>query len=274
MVGKWTKSIAVVGFVALLTAGTALAQAPDQERAGRGKGGGPGGAHREKARDAMHAVMGVASLLGHENAEIKNTKGGVDVTITAEDDVEELQDEVQERLDAFLEAAADIPQRRRDGDGDRPAHLPMLLMQGQASVTARNTDNGVVLSLKADDPEVAKKIQEGAPEWQERAQKMHQMRDRMRKHQEARQLLGQDDVDVQTEQPAQGLTVTITSDNAETRARIQELLPGFFTDVQQMRRDRDRDRDEDGMGRERDKGAGRGRGRRRDDDKEDEDDDE
>jgi hypothetical protein len=234
----------------------------------------------------------VAGLIGHENATLKETDAGIDVVITADDDVEELQDEVAESLDAFIEARDRLGQRqgfgRRGRDGDMPPVLHVLLMHGEANVTARNTDDGVIVSITGADPEAVEAIQKGAPQWQERSRKMKQAREHMRTAREARRVLTDENVVIETIKTANGVTVTITSDDAETQERIQKMMPEFFEHMQQMpERDRDRDRERRGgrrrgdgdeeVGRRRGRGrqdgdGGRRGGRRRADQEEDEDD--
>jgi hypothetical protein len=266
MSAKWIKTIAIVAIAGLISAGAVLAQAPDQE-GGRGKQAmrgrrGDRPQMTEEHRNAMRNIMKFAGLLGHEGATIQNTDKGIDVTITTDGDVDELQQNVQEAVDALADAAAQMPERPGKGrNADRAAHLPMLLMQGDATASARNTDQGVVVSINSDDAAVVEKIQRSAPEWKERAQKMHKMRDRMRKRHEAHEILSQENVTIKTVETDGGVVVTVTSADPETQAKLQELLPEFFESMGEMRRDRERD----GAGRrgDGDKGAGRDRGRRR-----------
>ena len=252
MSAKWIKTIAIVAIAGLISAGAVMAQAPDQEPGGRGKQGMRGGRGdrprmNEEQREAMRGIMGFAGLLGHEGATIQNTDKGIDVTITTDDDVQELQNDVQEKLDDFLAALAKMPEARgRGAQADRPAHLPMLLMQGDATASARNTDTGVVISITSDDAAAVQKIQEGAAEWQERAQRMHQMRRQWQDRREAHELLGDENVTIKTMETDGGVVVTVTSDDPATQAKIQKLLPEFFQGMGEMRRNRERDGDRPG----------------------------
>ena len=276
MSAKWIKRIAIVAIAGLVSAGAVMAQAPDQEPGGRGQQaprGGRGGGPRMnmQQRHAMRAGMELVGLLGHEGATIENTEAGIDVTITTDEDVQELQNEVQENLDEFLKAIAEMPARQPEGD--RPAFLPFQLMHGEATVTMENVENGVVLSFDSKDPEVVQQIQEGAPQMQERAARMRQMRQQWQTRQQAHEILSQENVTIQTVKTDGGVVVTVTSDDPETQAKLQELLPEFFKGMGEMRRNRERDGDRAGRDRQgdrprrgRDEGEGdrRGRGRRRD----------
>jgi hypothetical protein len=232
----------MVALVSIFAAGAVLAQAPDEEP-GRGGGrpgkrGDRGGQMAPEHREAIRAVMGVAALLGHENAVIANTENGVDVAITTEDDVAALQEDVKEKVDGLNKAVGDVPRRR--GADRKGRRLPGLLMLGQASVSAGNSDDGVVLSITAEDAETVQTIQQTAPEWQEKARKMHQKHEHMRSRKQAHELLTGEDVTIATEETEDGIAVRITSDNPETTARIKELLPQFFEAI--ANRDRDRER--------------------------------
>jgi hypothetical protein len=278
----------------MISAGLVLAQAPDEEpgrggRAGRrgGRDGRPG--MREEHREAMRGVMAVIALLGHESATIENTDDGIDVTVTPEDDVGQLQQQVQEKLQALEQARGELPDRPGDrGRGRGPRQLFGLILRGDIELTARNIDNGVVLSITSDDPEVVQAIQERIPQLQERAGRMRQMRERMQRRREAHELLAQENVTITTEETAEGIAVTVTTENPETEQRIKDLLPEFFEGLQEMpqrdgdgpphgRMGRRRDRDEEGeeeagafrRGRG-DRGHRRGGQGRRDGDREDE----
>jgi hypothetical protein len=282
MLAKWTRTVSLALVIIVVSAGLAMAQAPDQEPGrGEGRGGGRGG-RGGRGGGQMRAIMGVAMLLGHEDAIIENTTEGIRVVIEPEDDVDDLQEAVEERVGELREAMAERGAAgRKRGDDGVPGNLAVIIMQGRATVDVENTDDGVVLEITSGEEAVVDKIQEIAPEWQQRAQRMNKMRERMRMQHEAFKLLGDEDIQIETVRTENGVTVRVTTDDPELREEIQELLPEFFGGVGEMRRDRDRDRERDGDDEEDDedgdrrfkRGRGRGRGRRPDGDK-DEDEDE
>ena len=228
--------MAVVGIGAC--AGMALAQALDP---GPARGGPPGAAQGMRLLGLARAAMEPLVLFGGEDAktQVANTDKGVDITVTAAkpEDVAKLQEAVQSSVTRVQQAvqAAEAVRGRMGEQGARPRarrDLRALLASGQATIDAKKTDNGMIVSLSSDKPEVVQMIQQDAPKWvaeeRTREQRMAELRGRAEKAREAMALLGQDDVKLEVTQADNGITVQVTSANPDVAKQIKENLPAYF----------------------------------------------
>jgi RPA family protein len=183
-------------------------------------------------------------LVGGENVqtEIGNTDNGVDLNVisTEKERVGDLQERVQagvtrmeqaaERMGGrFQQAAPNAARLRRD---------PMVLLAtGAAKVSAKETDEGVVISFTSDDPETVKILQEQMPQWVADArQRGETQMERMRRMQAARELLANEAVKIEVEETESGILLKVTSEDPELAKQIKENLPAYFEAQAEMAR--------------------------------------
>lgn len=233
MSARLRSGVVVVALGLALAAGAALAQAPDFEQGDQGqqRPDRPGG---EQARAGWEVMRSMAELLGTEGAEVANTQDGVDVTITAEGDealtnlqttAAELVTKLQDMVALAQDAQADQRRQRRGGGLYGP------LLAGKVELSAANIDDGVVLSFTTDDAEQVQQLQQDMAQSLERSAQRRQMMAAAERRTNIMALLNNDAVVIETADADGGITIAITSDDAELAAQIQELLKDYFDGV-------------------------------------------
>ncbi|NLW49424.1 MAG: hypothetical protein GXY85_01090 [Candidatus Brocadiaceae bacterium] len=164
-----------------------------------------------------------------EGVQVLNAPDGVDLKMTADEParVTALQLRVAEGVAAGLARTQERTQRRRarPGQPERPLRAgagPAALLAEDVGVSARNTDDGVIVSFTSTRPEVVQALQERMPQW---VDALSERARRARRTQEARRLLRDQQVAMDVQETGNGIVVTITSDDPEVAARIRDLLP-------------------------------------------------
>jgi len=224
-----------VALALALVAGGALAQAPDRAGQGRQGGrGGRGGAAYGERRPGMAAILTVNEILATEGANVVNTDNGVDVTVTAEG-AEKVAD-LQARTTEAVNAVQGMVANAQDAAGDRVRQMPRrglfgFLLSGDVTLTSANIDNGVVLSFTSDKPDVVEQLKTEMPNWIEQSRQRAQNIAVMQRQAQARELLADEGVKIETAAVDGGLTITITSTDPATIAKIQEIMKTYFEDV-------------------------------------------
>lgn len=250
---RWTGKLMMVTVMLVLGAGMALAQAPDQEAAAPGgqdrQRGGQRGAQRGGAQRGG-AMMAVFGLLGTEGAVVANAEKGIDITIVAEGEeaIKALQDKTTAAITAYTEAAAAAPAEgdaggRRGGRGQD--NLYGLVMSGDVAVTSANIENGVVISLTSEKPEVVQKLQENGKVWVERMAQGAALRERYRKARKPapchwrpgfRGLIWGGKVAVNAARIDEGIVVSIASDDEPTAKLVQQNMPQWIREATESRK--------------------------------------
>lgn len=233
--------LAVLALIAC--AGLVLAQAPDW-RAPAAEGAPAAGGARpgRPGRGAERVPAGVGPMLmlmlvqGAGQAGVTNADAGVDLKLTVDDpqEVAVLQWRV-ERAVANLESMVErLAQRAQEGApaGRQARGLLGLLAGGDAAISSKNIEDGVVVSFTSDKPEVVQALQQNMPQWvaqaQERGDQARQLQQRARAMREALALLADDKVAVEVEETEQGITVNVTSEDPELAKQIKEKLADYF----------------------------------------------
>jgi hypothetical protein len=191
----------------------------------------------------MGAVMPLSAP--GAKTEVANTEKGVDVAITAEkpEDVARVQEGIQADV-IQIQQMAENAHGRMAGQGARAARgergLFVLLANGEANVSAKKTEKGMVVSLTSEKPEVVQTIQQNAPQWvaqaRAREQAAEEMRARMEKMREAAVLVGNEDVKLDVKETDNGVTVQITSANPDLAKQIKNTLPAGIEGLKEMAR--------------------------------------
>lgn len=235
---RMTALLAGIGLVAC--GGLVLAQAPDWGGGG-GFGGGGGGGFAGGAggqRQRQRWRPGLALLVAGEGVEVQvaNTDNGVDLTLSAEgaEAVEELQNRVQGGVMRLTQTAERA--REQMGDQERPAgrrrDIFRLLLDGDLEIGARKTENGMVVSLTSDDPEVVQALQETMPQRVAAArvagQQLGDAQARWQRTRQAFAVLANDEVKLEVQETEDGISVLITSENPEVVKEIQATLADYF----------------------------------------------
>jgi uncharacterized alkaline shock family protein YloU len=223
-------SALLVGLGLVICTGLVLAQAPDQGPAAAAGRRGPGGGM------GWQPMGGFSTLLGGgegTTTKLANTAKGVDVTLTAAkaEDVGKLQDSVQQDVmnlqqmrERMAQQAGNAPRAPQGGRGGMA-----LLFSEDVNVTTKKIDNGVVISLTSDKPEVVQQLQQSIPQ-------MVEMRTRMEQARQAAALLANPDVKMEVKQTDSGITVTYTSTNPDLAKQIQEKLPAYLEQQKEFAR--------------------------------------
>nr|MCK4375399.1 flagellar hook-length control protein FliK [Candidatus Brocadiia bacterium] len=229
---RMTALLAGIGLVAC--AGLVLAQAPDWGGGAGGGGGGFGGRQRQGQRWRP----GLALLVAGEGVEVQvaNTDNGVDLTLSAEgaEAVEELQNRVQGGVMRLAQTAERA--REQMGPQERPAgrrrDIFRLLIDGDLEIGAKKTENGMVVSLTSDNPEVVQALQEDMPQRVAAARAAgQQLGDAQARWQRTRQafaVLANDEVKLEVKETEDGISVLITSENPQVVKQIQATLADYF----------------------------------------------
>jgi len=241
--------VAVAGIA--VCAGLALAQAPDAGPGGPPAPAGPRGAVGARAMGAPGGPGGFAQRMGGvmllsapgAKTEVANTEKGVDVAITAEkpEDVARVQEAIQAGVMQTQQIAENV-RARLAGQPARGARaergLFLLLASGDANVSAKKTDKGMVVSLTSDKPEVVQTIQQNAPQWvaeaRDREKAQEEMRARMEKVREAAVLVANEDVKLDVKETDNGITVQITSPNPDLAKQIKNTLPAGIEGLKEI----------------------------------------
>ncbi|MFO8008407.1 MAG: hypothetical protein R6V05_11810 [Candidatus Brocadiia bacterium] len=225
-----------------LAVGLAYAQ-PAEPRA---RDRGPQAPAVPHARAARFGGGPLAGLMADEatDVEVELTDEGVELIITTEPErVEELRERARLAAERLETAAArfgerapeERPRMGRLMRRDRPGLLG-LVVRGELDVDVRETDDGVVLSLISDEPEVVERLHDRIPdavaEARERAERRHEWAERRGG---APGVLADEAVDVQVRETDEGVVIHVTSDDPELADRIREHVPGAFERMREFR---------------------------------------
>jgi len=224
----------LAGVGLIVCAGLVLAQAPDWAAGPQGR------PERQWQRGP-----GLFMLLFREDVtcEVTNTDKGVDLKVTSQkpDGVAALQEDVQTVV-MNLQGLADQPREPgAEGGRGRPGRdIMALLAAGDAEISCKKVENGVVVSFTSDKPEVVQRLQQEMPQRvadaREQAQQFRQGFERWQRAREALAVLANEQVKVEVEETAKGISVTVTSENPETVKQIKEKLTAYYQEQQELAR--------------------------------------
>jgi len=244
MLTKWSRRTLAVLMAVGLGAGMALAQAPDAPEEVAAPERGAMRARREAAGPRANnpdrmAVFGLVRVLTAQKATIENTAAGVDLTFAAEgaEEIAAVQKRVGDAVAAYQGAAERLQAAAAQNAGDQNAAggrrrfgLYGLLQNGTLTVAAANIETGVVLSVTTANADDVKQLQDSV----QQTATMARMRDVVARLREAQALLAEEGVIIETADAEGGITITITSEDAEKQARIRELLKTYFQDLKEQ----------------------------------------
>ncbi len=204
----------------------------------RGPEAGPPAGRQMMRGPTERARPGLETLLTAEDMDVQvvKTDAGVELTITTTkpDLVPRLQRVAQtgvERLERFGAAGpeAGLPQ------GDLPVRsgrILSLVWSGDLIISARDIDDGVVVSFTSDNADVVTRIHEHVPQWvsetAERQEGGARGARRMAQSREALTLLASDKVKLEVKETDKGITINVTSDDPEVAKQIREKLPAYY----------------------------------------------
>ncbi len=179
------------------------------------------------------------------HVEVALTDDGVELIIATEPErVEELRERAHRAAGALERVAARLEERGLEEGRLMPRGGPGLLgvaARGEMRVEVRDIDDGVVLSLTSDKPEVVERLHERMPQMVEAARERAEQRrewaeraGRPERRGAALGLLAHDEVDVQVRETDEGVVIRVTSEDPELAHSIREELPGAIERLQEF----------------------------------------
>ncbi len=266
MKAKWTVTMAIAALALAVTGGLALAQRRDMPM--RPGGMGPGMQHPGTGpRQGADPGAGLGWLMAEaDEVEVTDTDDGVRVNVVVRDPAtrERIQNRVRRAVDGLNVMAEHAAERGAPAPQMMQGVMP-LLISGQIVLGARSTDDGVSVTFSSENPQIVRRLQQALPQLAERVRQRggNEQDDRtpaMQHAREAMELLAQDSVDIEVDQVAGGISVSITSTDPEVAKAIQKDLTAYFNHAKQrarmMQRMQERMREREG-GRGRQEGRGR-----------------
>ena len=227
----------------IMTCGAVLAQAPDHKapkkerrvRDGKKRPAPDADKARNAAKAAKKLLAPLMNVLGRKDVKTVNTDRGIAATVNARgtEAVAELQQSTAEAV-AALQKGRKLAQK---GEArNKPAKLGGmgLLLNGTVATEAVNTDTGVRITFSSARPEAVQHIQQIVPLLIERAGRTAARRLALQRQRTALKLLADENVTVESGNAEGGITITITSGDAATRAKIRDLLKNYFQDAQAL----------------------------------------
>jgi len=249
---KWQIAAALAA-VMTLSAGVIMAQAPDvqpgqKDRAGRKerkerKDRKDHGERGERADRPQRGQMfrqapadGGLSRLIPADAQIAvaNVATGVELLVTVEkpEQAQALQKQLTqatERMNQMVERMAQM--RDRMPDFQMPG-VAGLVIKGKITLAVANRDNGATVTFASDDAETVKTLQTDMPKWVEGIAATRAQAAARREQMEARQkmtaLLKAEKVKIEIVEDEAGVNVKFTTDDAEARKTLQEIMPAYI----------------------------------------------